>query len=415
MKNIFKKIMLLPVVLDLFDEATNVTSDPGLSGEMKTFYEMTLIKLVEPALVHDQFGQKKTIPQGKGKTIEFRKYDSLPKAMTPLTEGVTPAGQKLKMSTLSATIDQYGGFVELSDLLKLTAIDNNQIEAMELLAGQAGRTLDTITREELSGGTNVIYAGGKSARHLLVGGSETEANNDYITVDLIKRAVRFLKVQHAQKINGDYASIIHPDNTYDLTNDKDWKTPHEYVDTKDIYSGEIGKVAGTRFTENTEAKIFHAADLATDARNLTVNGAVTSGTTVTFDGGKVAVDALIGRYVLIGATKARVTDNTATTLTLDTAVTAPDNAPIYPGEAGAEGRDVYSTLVLGANAYGVTELSGGGLEYIVKQLGSAGTGDPLNQRATVGWKATKVAKRLVEQYMIRIESTSTFQSGSDAA
>lgn len=413
--NKLRNMILLPVILNLFDGNTNVTTDSGLSAEMKTFYDMTLIKLAEPALVHDQFGQKKPIPQGKGKTIEFRKYDSLPKAMTPLTEGVTPNGQKMSMSTITATIAQYGGFIELSDMLKMTTIDNNQVEAMEMLAGQAGRTLDTITREELAGGTNVIYGGGNSARHLLVGGSATAADNDYLNVDLIKRAVRFLKVQNAQKINGDYVSLIHPDNTYDLTNDDDWKRPHDYVDTANIYSGEIGKVGGCRFVESTEAKVFHASDLASNSRTLTANGAVAAGKSVTFDGGTVAASALLGRYVLVGGTKAKVTANTTTTLTLDTNVTCADNAVIYPGEAGADGRDVYGTIVLGANAYGITELTGGGLEYIVKQLGSAGTADPLNQRATAGWKSTKVAKRLVEQYMVRIETTSTFESGSDAA
>ena len=81
---------------------------------------------------------------------------------------------------------------------------------------------------------------------------------------------------------------------------------------------------------------------------------------------------------------------------------------VYPGEAGLEGCDVYATLIIGDNAYGTTELQGGGLEHIVKQLGSAGTADPLNQRATAGWKATKAAVRLVEPYMIRIETASTF-------
>ena len=65
---------------------------------------------------------------------------------------------------------------------------------------------------------------------------------------------------------------------------------------------------------------------------------------------------------------------------------------------------VFGTIVLGAHAYAVTEVQGGGLQHIVKQLGYGD--DPLNQRASVGWKATKVAKRLVEQYMVRIESCS---------
>jgi N4-gp56 family major capsid protein len=72
------------------------------------------------------------------------------------------------------------------------------------------------------------------------------------------------------------------------------------------------------------------------------------------------------------------------------------------------GRDVYAAMVFGVNEYGTTEITGGGLELIVKQLGSAGTCDPLNQRATVGWKATKVTVRLVEAFMVRIETASTF-------
>ena len=68
---------------------------------------------------------------------------------------------------------------------------------------------------------------------------------------------------------------------------------------------------------------------------------------------------------------------------------------------------------MGANAYGVTEITGGGLETIVKQLGSGGTADPLNQRATAGWKATKTAERLVEQYVVRVETGCTFSEGKE--
>jgi N4-gp56 family major capsid protein len=92
----------------------------------------------------------------------------------------------------------------------------------------------------------------------------------------------------------------------------------------------------------------------------------------------------------------------------DTSITVSDNDYLFSGEGGLDGRDVYATIVLGENAYGTTEITGGGLELIVKQLGSAGTCDPLNQRATVGWKATKVTVRLVEAFMVRIETASTF-------
>ena len=76
--------------------------------------------------------------------------------------------------------------------------------------------------------------------------------------------------------------------------------------------------------------------------------------------------------------------------------------------AGAGGIDVYSTLLLGENAYATTKIEGGGLETIVKPLGSGGTADPLNQRSTVGWKAMKVTEILSQQYMVRIETASTY-------
>jgi N4-gp56 family major capsid protein len=230
------------------------------------------------------------------------------------------------MSVIEATVAQYGGYITLSDILLLTAIDNNLVQATKLLGSQAGATLDTITREVLNGGTNVIFAGGKSARGDLTA-------TDVLKVDDVKKAVRLLKTQNAEKIDGSWVGIIHPDISYDLTNDPDWKDVKTY-DPTDLYEGEIGKLHGVRFVETTEAKIF--------------------------------------------------------------------------AKAGNGSRAVYSTLILGDNAYGTTEISGGGLEHIVKQLGSAGTSDPLNQRATAGWKATKVAERLVENYMVRIESASTF-------
>ena len=322
------KDLMLKYNLQLFAEAnTNLTSSEGLNGEMKKYYSDYLIDNAVPKLVHDQFGQKHPIPKNGGKTIEFRKYSPLPKLTNPLQEGVTPDGQSLNMSTVEATVAQYGGYITLSDMLLLTAIDNNLVQATKLLGAQAGATLDTITREVLNGGTNVIFSGGKEARE------DLDADS-LLTVDDVKKAVRLLKSQNAEKIDGDWVGIINPDVAYDLTNDPAWKDVKTYSDPEGIYQGEIGKIFGVRFVETTEAKIF--------------------------EGG------------------------------------------------------VYSTLILGDNAYGITDIEGGGLEHIVKQLGSAGTADALNQRATAGWKATKVAERLVENYMVRIESKSTFSDKAKA-
>ena len=318
--------------LRLFDLNTQTTGTETLSVEMKTYYSDYLIDNAQPNLIHDQFGQKHPIPKNGGKQIEFRKFMPFTKATTPLTEGVTPNGGSLSVTKVNATVEQYGFYVTMSDVLMLTAIDNTLLETTKLLGSQAGVTLDTITREVINGGTSVMYSGGKEARNAL-------DENSKLTVDDIYKAARFLKTQNAPKIDGSYVAIIHPDVAYDLMRDDEWIDVHKYSATTEIFEGEIGKLAGVRFVETTEAKIFAGA--------------------------------------------------------------------------GAGGKDVYSTLVLGANAYGVTDVTGGGLQHIVKQLGSGGTADPLNQRATAGWKGIKTAERLVENYMIRIESASTFDSGAN--
>lgn len=410
--------ILLPIFLNLFTGNTNVTTDADLTEEMKKYYSDYMIDIAEPELVHDQFGQKHPIPKNGGKTIQFRKYSPLPKLTSALSEGVTPDGQKLAMSVLEATVVQYGGYVELSDMLLMTAIDNNQVEATKLLGGQAGRTLDTITRNVLVAGTNVQYGeDAVAARYLLVGGEST--GNHYMTVDCVKRAVRDLKKMNAKKIGGMYVVVINPDIAYDLTRDTEWKYPHQYVDTANLYSGELGSVAGCRFVETTEAKIFKGADLTAGARSLTVKTTLSEpGTTLAVDEVITEADAtaLVGRkvvlnghqYTVASASNAAAGSATITMTGNVTVADGEDGKVLYPGEGGAKGRAVYATLVLADNAYGVTEISGGGLQYFAKQLGSAGTADPLNQRATVGWKATKVAKRLVEEYMVRIETCSTY-------
>ena len=415
-----KDLLLKDINLQLFaDLNTNVTTDSGLSEEMKTFYSDYLIDQAGPKLVHDQFGQKHPIPKNGGKVIEFRKYDPLPKALTVLTEGVTPDGQKLTMSTLKSEVRQYGSYITLSDVLLLTAIDNNLVQATKLLGKQAGETLDTITREVLNGGTNVQYAEGQvSSRAQLNGGQTDATQNHYLTVDAIRMAVRTLKNQNAEKIGDSYVAIIHPDIAYDLMSDKAWKDVKDY-DPEDWYAGEIGKIAGVRFVETTEAKIFKSANLTKSNATLTVKGTVTKAFKVPVTEEITKEDAfkMAGKQITInsGATIYTILSAEAgaagnSSITVDKEVTAADTNPIATVGGGKSGRAVYSTLVLADNAYGVTDIEGGGLQHIVKNLGSAGSADPLNQRATVGWKAIKTAERLVEPYMVRIETCSTFDS-----
>ncbi len=328
--------------IQLFANTVQTTSTTGLSAEMKTFYDMTLIDEAEANLVHDQFGQKRPIPANGGKVIEFRKFAPLAKATTPLTEGVTPDGKQLSVSTVTATLSQYGDYITQSDMLELTALDNTILESVKLLGRQAGATLDTIVRNVMQSGTNVMYAEKHDKDNGIVAVT-SRASLDatcQITVELIQRAVAKLRAQNAPTINGKYVGIIHPYVAYDLMRDPEWIDAHKYAQPENLYQGEIGEIAGVRFVQTTEAKIYKTSD------------------------------------------------------------TAPA---------------VFGTLIFGDGAYGVTEVNGGGLEIIVKQRGSSGAADPLDQRSSVGWKALKTAELLIENSLCRIESCSARFSATAAA
>ena len=310
---------------------TNVTTDSGLSVENKTYYDMTLIDEAQANLVHDQFAQKRPIPKNGGKKIEFRKFASLPKALTPLTEGVTPDGKKLSVTKIEAEVAQYGDYIVQSDVLELTSIDNTIVEATKILGRQAGLTLDTITRNILQSGTNVYYCP-KADGTAVTSRAGLDATCK-LTVDVVNRVVALLKKNNAPKINGDYVAIIHPLVAYDLMSDERWIDAHKYAQPDAIYNGELGKIGGVRFIESSEAKVYE-------------NG-------------------------------------------------------------------VFGCLFLADGAYGVTEITGGGLTTIIKQKGSAGTADPLDQRSSIGWKAIKTAEILVEPYMVRVECKSALSDKAD--
>ena len=320
-----------------------VNTGDALSSEMKTFYDLTLIDEAGANLVHHQFGQKRPIPANGGRTIEFRKFSALPKATTPLTEGVTPDGKAMTVTNVTATVNQYGDYITQSDVLELTAVDNTILEATKLLGRQAGLTMDTIVRNVLQSGTNVTYCPSLAAPTTEITSRANLKADSMLTVDVVKKVVAKLRAQNAPPVDGrNYVAIIHPYVAYDLMSDPKWEDYHKYASPENLFEGEIGRIAGVRFVQTTEAKI-------------------------------------------------------------------------YTGEGCPSGLAVFGTLFLGADAYGVTEVTGGGLQTIVKQKGSAGTAAPLDQRSSVGWKAMETAELLLPNYLIRVESCSQEFSGTATA
>lgn len=394
---------------------TQTTASPALSAEMKTYYGMELLENAKPALVHNQFAATKPLPVGGGKTVEWRKFGSFEKALTPLTEGVTPDGSGITVSYITKELSQYGDYTTVSDMLDLTAIDDVVLEITDRHGANMGLTLDTVTRNEIQQGSRVIYAPAKGEN-----GKSTEVlhRSDLdktctMTAELVARAATELKKMNAPTFEGKYVCIIHPSVAFDLRCDPDWVAAHQYAAATELFSGEIGELHGVRFVETTEAKIFRGDDLASDSRTLKVSAAVSGAATVSFTGGTVAAGALEGRYVLLGGKRVKVISNTASQLTLEETVSAAQNDVIYPGEGGKDGLAVYGCLFIGKGAYGVVDLSEG-TEVIVKPRGSGGTADPLDQRSSVGWKGIHAAAILYDEYIVRVECGSSY-SGEDKA
>lgn len=307
-------------------EKNDTAGGNDLSPTMKIYYRTQLLENSRNEHYYAQFGQKQPLPKGEGKKVEWRKFDTFEKALTPLTEGVTPDGRNINMTRLEAEIHQYGDYATISDRLELEAVDPIIALTTEEFGAQAGDTIDTLTRNEVVTGTHVIYAGGKLSRAAIT-------SSDKLTPTLVDQAATHLKKMKAPTINGDYVAIIHPSVSFDLRESSDWLDVHKYAQPGEIYNGEIGKLHGVRFVESTEAKIF---------------------------------------------------------------------------TGGASDTKVYGTVFLGKDAYGIVEPSAESLEVIVKQRGSAGTSDPLNQRSTVGWKASHAAKILYQERLVRVESGSSY-------
>jgi len=224
----------------------NVTTQSSLSPTMKTFYNKTLLENARAQMVFTQFGDKQPL---HGKKIEWRKFKTFKKALTPLVEGVIPEGQNLEMVAIEATTTQHGDYTAVSDRLELESFDDVIFGATEEMGAAEGETYDILTRNILVAGNSVAYAGGKASRAALT-------NADVLTPELVAKAATWLKKNRAPLIDGSYVAIIHPSVAFDLRNSEEWKEFHKYNDVKPIFNGEIGMLHNVRFVECNEAKVW---------------------------------------------------------------------------------------------------------------------------------------------------------------
>lgn len=384
----------------------NKTTSAGMSPLMEAVLNRYVLERNKQERKYTKFGQKVDIPKGKTKTIAFDKLSPLPKATEPLTEGVTPTGAAVHISRIKGEPEQFGNYVSYTDQLDFFANDPSPevLKYTDLLTENQLETFEHLDAMELASGLNVFYAGSATSRSALT---------DTLTVKDVRRAVTSLKRNKVQPVDGkDFVAFVHPDVVYDLWGDDEWRKPHEYVDTENMYTGEIGKIFGVRFIEDPDACVFRGDPFAgkydelsilkVDGTKVYVAETIETGDVASFASMKVWINNV--SYTL-KATGAVAGENGNAYLDLSAAPTGLVEADmkVYPGDGGTSaGKPVYATIIIGKDAFGTS--GDKTVEIINKALGSAGTADPLNQRGTVGWKGYRFTKILEQSKMVRIES-----------
>ena len=327
-----------------------------ISPRTAAFAAKRLLERGQYLMVTERFGQ--VDPQGKNKTKtrKWRRYESLPRATSPLAEGVPPAGQKLTYTDIEVTLEQYGDMVELTDVIMDTHEDDVLKQSMDLCGEQAAETVEVLRINVLKAGTNVFYANGAATRIAL---ASAPLRGD------LRRIVRAFKRNKAREISQiisasakisteavapAFFALGHTDLDSDIRSMSGFVPVEKYSDSSKAMEGEIGKVEGVRFILTPLFEPWAAA-------------ATTASTQTTY---------------------------------------------LTNGASGTGSADVYPLIVVARDAYGIVPLQGkNAVTPMVLNPGTPSKSDPLGQVGYVSWKSWQASVILNELWIARLECLAT--------
>lgn len=319
------------------------TAYGDISPRTAAYAAKDLLKRGLPYLVLEKFGQMKELPAQNSKIIKFRRYNALPTTPTALTEGVTPAGQTLAVTDVTATLTQYGDKVTITDVVEDTHEDPVLQESLTLIGEQSAQMIEKVRFGVIKAGTNVLWTNG----------TQTNQVNTALDLTTLRRAVRQLKRQNAraitkvvrstpayatQNIEPAFVALVHPDGESTIRSLAGF-VPASAYGALSPWENELGAVEGVRFVTST---IFDAAKDAGGAK---------------------------GSMISNGGTSA----------------------------------DVYPVIVLGSDAWAGVALKG---KFAITPMvvnPKPSDSDPLAQRGHVSWKTMQTAVILNDAFMVRIE------------
>lgn len=422
------------MALQTFSSFSNDAVDKHIAEE--------LLLIAEKSVIFQQLGEKAKMPEGEGKTFQYSRYNRISLPGNTLTEGTPPSSSDLSLSTVQAVADQWGAYVEISDVAQLTIKHPLLAVAMELLGYNAAELVDREIINVLLDGTSVTYGGSASDRSGL-----TTASSDSLTDAVCQRVVSRLRTRGAHKYEGaHYVGVIDPAMEQDVSQSDNsaFVNASAYSNIKALFNGEIGQWRGVRWmvsnliptleglAEDTyahpaggsfTAAAYRISTAAYDAetkllKSLTQNDAVT---TAGSDKVTVTTPNVSGEVykVFIGLAGGGADDimyqgveDTVGTGFIDPNTSAEFLAPPTSGasiagsDIPAEDKKVHFGWVMGKQAFACVDLMN--LKAYVSKP-QATTVDPLVQKRTVGYKLMFKPVIQNENFLERIEVLSEFE------
>ncbi len=314
------------------------TTTSNISTTRSNYLIRELLERAYPYFIHTLFAQVKPLPRNSGIAVRFRKYTSLAVATTALTEGVTPDSTTLAYTDLNATPLLYGAYTIVTDYLKMTVEEDFDSENAALLGDQFGDTMDQLTRDVIIAGDTVQYASTATGRTTVAAGM-------ILTADEVSEAQTTIEVANAKEIT-------------------------EVV------------VASSGFNTSPVAESFVAIAHPKTIRDLR---------------DKCPDWKPVETYAPNQSDRIHPSERGSV---FGVRFLSTSNAKVFTA-GGAGSIDVYGTLLMGRNYYGITQIAGEEMSMYYTPPG--GLTDPLHQRSALGWKMAFIAKRLQEGFAVRIE------------
>ena len=359
----------------------NYSYNAGIAPTLlESYLQRRALENVEPNLGYLKDAQMIEQPKNNGKHVTFFRYSELPAITKPLYEGVTPDGQKLTETAFSVMTKNYGGFMPYTDEIDLWHVDSKTQAMSDRLNRQAQLSLDTVGRDQIMAGLNVMYPGGKTSRAALT-------SSDILTYAIIKKVVRSLKKKGAQPFSdGFYHAKIDHDTYYDLTQDTHWNDVAKYQSDTRVQRYELGTIYLVKFFEVDNGKIFAPetylygttgsltayADFDATNREMVVTATMTEDVAREITGKMVYVQytksstdyvtpMCIERvYPSATANQTKIVFRWVPATAVTDEWTTAQDLCIVPSGGATSGAEVHGTIIYGQNAFGMVKLGGKG-------------------------------------------------------